>query len=275
MEVLINPEIFLHDLKKEALTLLDNILIKYPNCSVAWSDEFYSILYGDINSIFNDRNFSSLLSRIFTRFISNCELENPCNIMPNLLIQNDVITNKLLCIIHSYIHKKYKNLTYIDSTPNIYKCSCECVNNKINCHALFSIDDFYKLNKDLIIKELWPENKDNFYARFADFLNIFGNTYKYNLKEIFYSNEFIKNFINLPIILRENCLEKISLRLQLTQQEAGQNRSLKDEPIEGRKKNSPRWRFRVSKNSCWIHYTKKKDGSIKFEEINIVHDEGL
>ena len=277
MEVLVKPEIFISSRKEEAVRLLVELLNISAKTTIFWNNNFYHSLYGNDDSIFMDKNFINLISYIQRNFEPVEMLEIPAKQAPISEILDEFLNSSFLKMVHTLIHDKKKELLICGNEDLVFSCSCCKV--VLKAFSFITLEDILDKNIENICEEFWPKTKEEFHSNFLILIDLFFRYNKkvsiYKVSDIRFSNDFISSFIDLPRLYRYACITDIITRLSMSRDKASRSTSLKDEPIMGRKKNEYLRRFRVSKNSLWIHYSMSNHKIFRFEALNLQHDKGL
>ncbi|MEM9541526.1 MAG: hypothetical protein AAGA60_18785, partial [Cyanobacteria bacterium P01_E01_bin.42] len=195
-----------------------------------------------------------------------------CQINPNLgnLHGQLEINNKFLELVHILIDSSEKNVLFCLGICNhpapqlgyLFFCDChDCtISPRLITHpnewlAYLNIPETYwplhKTDKRIFMIALSLFIQQEYNQKISDFPN-----------KVEYSEQFVDSLVN-EVKHREAILDSLARRLSIIQKQATQNKSLKDEPIKGkkRKKGEIERRFRVT-GECRIHYKYSSNGTI-------------
>lgn len=260
----------------EKLKFMENLMnmtrsIHENNIDICWGEELYDILWKSEQKpvwreLANQRN---KYSTYFYRYLWNHlkpDLVSPsktiCKYTPDLNLTDapDKFIVGTLKIAHAIIDKENK-FYFLLGAPNH-----EVKNLKMSCDCLYEVfpacirenSDWYK-DDDFLINNLWPKKKDRFAKEYFIFLHKLDGTTKKFRYDISVSNNFIRTLERQDTQIKLDISRQIAYRLQLTNKEAGKNKSLNDEYIKQTKVHC----FRTSRGARVI-YDFKDDGHIIF-----------
>ena len=249
---------------------------------IYWTDEIENLIWK--NSYYSTNpDISNKFIPFYYNFQSYFEIlpnlpNHFCIANQSLLSSNTDVNNIFLKLVH-YVKNTGEDILFCLGINNkgieSISFNCSCCKSVLTPQLIKSPDDWF--NYIDCINDYWPSNKEEFDEKFRKALEIYRRRNKYGnfLYNFNFTNEFIKNILDLKegeVRIKMDITERISQRLSLEEKIAERSR-LRDENVEGRKKNKKERRFYTNIHKR-VHYKYGNDGSISFLNYGN-HDFGL